>query len=356
MAQPRPKVEYAGEDYELYELDSMLGLPAIAPDENAQVPLLMMHAGDLRAALRVDSLLGGREIVVKPVGPQLARIPGVFGATILGDGAVVVILDGAVLLRRAAALRARGEAPSQVVATPTGLRTRPMVMVVDDSITMRKVSGRVLEREGYEVHTAKDGLDALEQMHERVPDLMLLDLEMPRMDGYELAGYMRGDPLSARFDHRHHLACRRKHRARAFELGVNRYLGKPYQESEMINAVAELLAETASRSGWRRLAHERIRTDIRSVLVPISQTRLLLPNAVISEVLTFVSPDRGDQGTVAAGPGALAGLPSAAGFHRLVCRLCHPRACSTSRSPSSRAWVAMARSPTWAFWRRVFRA
>jgi len=247
MAQDHPKVEYAGEDYELYELDGMLGLPAIAPDENAQVPLLMIHAGDLRAALRVDSLLGGREIVVKPVGPQLARIPGVFGATILGDGAVVVILDGAVLLRRAAALRARGEAPSQVVAAPTGLRTRPLVMVVDDSITMRKVSGRVLEREGYEVHTAKDGLDALEQMHERVPDLMLLDLEMPRMDGYELAGYMRGDSrfrsvpiivITSRVGE--------KHRARAFELGVNRYLGKPYQESEMINSVAELLAESAA--------------------------------------------------------------------------------------------------------------
>ncbi|MFA7540792.1 MAG: response regulator, partial [Lysobacterales bacterium] len=162
-------------------------------------------------------------------------------------GAVVVILDGAVLLRRAAALRARGEAPSQVVAAPTGLRTRPLVMVVDDSITMRKVSGRVLEREGYEVHTAKDGLDALEQMHERVPDLMLLDLEMPRMDGYELAGYMRGDSrfrsvpiivITSRVGE--------KHRARAFELGVNRYLGKPYQESEMINSVAELLAESAA--------------------------------------------------------------------------------------------------------------
>lgn len=245
MAESRPRVEYAGEDYELFELDGMLGLPAIVPDENTQVPLLMIRAGDLRAALRVDSLLGGREIVVKPVGPQLARIPGVFGATILGDGAVVVILDIAVLLRRAAARRERGEVSGATMPVPV-VRARPLVLVVDDSITMRKVSARVLEREGYEVHSAKDGLDALEQMHERIPDLILLDLEMPRMDGYEFAGYVRGD---ARFQKIPIIVITsrvgEKHRARAFELGVNRYLGKPYQEIEMISSVAELLAERA---------------------------------------------------------------------------------------------------------------
>ncbi len=246
MADSRPRVEYAGDDYELFELDGMLGLPAIAPDEHAQVPLLMIRAGDLRAALRVDSLLGGREIVVKPVGPQLARIPGVFGATILGDGAVVVILDIAVLLRRAAARRERGEGAGNNAPAAIA-RMRPQVLVVDDSITMRKVSARVLEREGYEVHTAKDGLDALEQMHERIPDVILLDLEMPRMDGYEFAGYVRGD---ARFQKIPIIVITsrvgEKHRARAFELGVNRYLGKPYQEGEMVSSVAELLAERAA--------------------------------------------------------------------------------------------------------------
>jgi chemosensory pili system protein ChpA (sensor histidine kinase/response regulator) len=116
---------------------------------------------------------------------------------------------------------------------------------------MRKVSARVLEREGYEVQTAKDGLDALEHVHERLPDVILLDLEMPRMDGYEFAGYMRNDPrfrevpivvITSRVGE--------KHRARAFELGVNRYLGKPYQEADMLSAVTELLAE-------RRAANER---------------------------------------------------------------------------------------------------
>ncbi len=242
----RPKVDYAGEDYEIYELDNVIGMSAAITDDNAQVPLLMVRAGDLRVALRVDSLLGGREIVVKPVGPQLARIPGVFGATILGDGAVVVILDVAALLRRAAALRERGDAPAVATLQPA-VRQRPLVLVVDDSITMRKVSSRVLEREGYEVQTAKDGLDALEHVHERLPDVILLDLEMPRMDGYEFAGYMRNDPrlrdvpivvITSRTGE--------KHRNRAYELGVNRYLGKPYQESEMLTAVAELLAERAT--------------------------------------------------------------------------------------------------------------
>lgn len=248
LIEARPKVDYAGEDYEIYDLDSVLGLPPALLDDTTQVPLLMVRAGDLRVALRVDSLLGGREIVVKPVGPQLARIPGVFGATILGDGAVVVILDVSALLRRAAALRERGDAPVQTAVQPA-VRQRPLVLVVDDSITMRKVSSRVLEREGYEVQTAKDGLDALEHVHERLPDVILLDLEMPRMDGYEFAGYMRADPrfrevpivvITSRVGE--------KHRARAFELGVNRYLGKPYQESEMLQAVVELLAE-------RRTAH-----------------------------------------------------------------------------------------------------
>lgn len=243
VQEARPKVDYAGEDYEIYELDNVLGMTAGATDDTAQVPLLMIRAGDLRVALRVDSLLGGREIVVKPVGPQLARIPGVFGATILGDGAVVVILDVAALLRRAAALRDKGDAPVHITPQPS-VRQRPVVMVVDDSITMRKVSARVLEREGYEVATAKDGMDALEQVNERVPDVILLDLEMPRMDGYEFAGYMRADDrfkavpiivITSRMGE--------KHRARAFEIGVNRYLGKPYQEVDMLKAVAELLEE-----------------------------------------------------------------------------------------------------------------
>ncbi|MCS6997697.1 MAG: response regulator, partial [Casimicrobiaceae bacterium] len=204
------------------------------------------------SAVRVDMVLGSREIVVKPVGPQISSVPCVFGATILGDGSVVVILDMAPLVRRAAALRETTEAalaplaqPERVRAAPAAAEKRPrLVMVVDDSITMRKVTGRTLERHDYEVVTAKDGLDAVEKLQERVPDVMLLDIEMPRMDGYELATYVRNDP---RLRHIPIIMITsrtgEKHRQRAFEIGVNRYLGKPYQEAELLRTVAEMLQE-----------------------------------------------------------------------------------------------------------------
>jgi chemosensory pili system protein ChpA (sensor histidine kinase/response regulator) len=178
--------------------------------------------------------------VVKPVGPQVASIPGIFGATIMGDGSVVVILDVAPLARRHAVM------PREHAPQPQSEQRRvPLVMVVDDSVTMRKVTGRVLERHNFEVVSAKDGVDALERLDERVPDLMLLDIEMPRMDGYELATQMKADPrlrdvlimmITSRTGE--------KHRQRAFDIGVDRYLGKPYQENELIRNVYELLKVT----------------------------------------------------------------------------------------------------------------
>ncbi|WP_133477521.1 hybrid sensor histidine kinase/response regulator [Cognatilysobacter segetis] len=230
---------YGGEDYAVHDLGRLLGGTPAKAEGLLQVPLLLIRAGDLRAAVTVDQVIGNREIVVKPVGPQVASVPGIFGATIMGDGRVVVILDVAPLVRRQAALpRGFVEPPMPVVEK----RAVPLVMVVDDSVTMRKVTGRVLERHGYEVATAKDGIDALERMAERVPDLMLLDIEMPRMDGYELAAAMRSDSrlrdvpiimITSRTGE--------KHRQRAFELGVQRYLGKPYQEPELMRNVNELL-------------------------------------------------------------------------------------------------------------------
>jgi chemosensory pili system protein ChpA (sensor histidine kinase/response regulator) len=232
---------YGGEDYAVHDLGRLLGGTPAKAEGLLQVPLLLIRAGELRAAVTVDQVIGNREIVVKPVGPQVASVPGIFGATIMGDGRVVVILDVAPLVRRQAALpRGFVEPPMPVVEK----RAVPLVMVVDDSVTMRKVTGRVLERHGYEVATAKDGIDALERMAERVPDLMLLDIEMPRMDGYELAAAMRSDSrlrdvpiimITSRTGE--------KHRQRAFELGVQRYLGKPYQEPELMRNVNELLEQ-----------------------------------------------------------------------------------------------------------------
>jgi chemosensory pili system protein ChpA (sensor histidine kinase/response regulator) len=231
---------YGGEDYALHDLGNLLGHAPAKAEGQLQMPLLLIRSGELRAAVSIDQVVGNREIVVKPVGPQVASVPGIFGATIMGDGGVVVILDVAPLVRRQAALP-RDTVPA---AAPEPSRRVPLVMVVDDSVTMRKVTGRVLERHNFEVATAKDGIDALEKLDERVPDLMLLDIEMPRMDGYELATAMKADPrlrgvpiimITSRTGE--------KHRQRAFDIGVERYLGKPYQEHELLRNVFDLLAQ-----------------------------------------------------------------------------------------------------------------
>jgi chemosensory pili system protein ChpA (sensor histidine kinase/response regulator) len=233
---------YGGEEYAVHDLGQLVGHAPAKAEGHLQMPLLLVRSGELRAAVTVDQIMGNREIVVKPVGPQVASIPGIFGATIMGDGSVVVILDVVPLVRRQATLPRDVE----VVVPAVEHRRVPLVMVVDDSITMRKVTGRVLERANFEVATAKDGLDALERMAEIVPDLMLLDIEMPRMDGYELATAMKADPrlrnvpiimITSRTGE--------KHRERAFEIGVNRYLGKPYQEPELLRNVNELLGVSA---------------------------------------------------------------------------------------------------------------
>ncbi|MEO6263839.1 MAG: response regulator, partial [Luteimonas sp.] len=239
LDKPDATYAYGGEDYVLHDLGSLLGHAPAKAEGQLQMPLLLIRSGDMRAAVSIDQVLGNREIVVKPVGPQVASVPGIFGATIMGDGRVVVILDVAPLVRRQATL------PRDIEPAPAiEQRHVPLVMVVDDSVTMRKVTGRVLERHNFEVVTAKDGVDALERMVERVPDLMLLDIEMPRMDGYELATQMKDDPrlrdvpiimITSRTGE--------KHRQRAFEIGVQRYLGKPYQEHELLRNVFELLAE-----------------------------------------------------------------------------------------------------------------
>jgi chemosensory pili system protein ChpA (sensor histidine kinase/response regulator) len=187
-------------------------------------------------------MLGAREIVVKPLGPQLAGIRGISGATVLGDGKIVLILDIAALIR------ARARLPE--VAPPSALAPkaddRTFVMVVDDSITVRRVTERLLERNGMRVVTAKDGVDAISLLQEQIPDIMLLDIEMPRMDGYEVASHVRNDKrlrnvpivmITSRVGD--------KHRNRAMELGVDHYLGKPYQESDLLSAISNLVRPRA---------------------------------------------------------------------------------------------------------------
>ena len=239
-------VVYGGETYQIYDLGDLLRQPVSHGIDETQVPLLMSRTGDQRAAVRVTQVIGSKEVVVKSAGVHLSVVPGIFGATIMGDGRVVVILDLAPLVRHGVALRQAPELAAELellepVAEPV-TRRQPLVMVVDDSITMRKVTTRVLERSNFDVFTAKDGLDAVEQLQDRMPDVILLDIEMPRMDGYEVATYIRNDQ---RLKHIPIIMITsrtgEKHRQRALEVGVDRYLGKPYQETDLLKNVQDAL-------------------------------------------------------------------------------------------------------------------
>ena len=241
-----PPFEYGGQKYKFQHLAFYVGRePGPLPDGDVTVPVILVRAGEHSTGLVTDELVGSREIVVKSVGPQIAAIRGISGATILGDGRIVIILDIGALVRTD--WRARTEPVMPREKTDT----RSVALVVDDSITVRRVTQRLLERNGMRVLTARDGVDAMEMLQEHTPDIILLDIEMPRMDGYEVATQVRADPrisgipiimITSRVGE--------KHRARAIEIGVDDYLGKPYQEAQLLEAIEPLIAR-------RREAHLR---------------------------------------------------------------------------------------------------
>jgi chemosensory pili system protein ChpA (sensor histidine kinase/response regulator) len=244
---PDARFDYAGENYLVRYLGAMLDSDA-SPKLDGQslpLPVILVRSTENTVALQVDRLLGSREIVVKTLGAQFASVRGVSGATVTGDGSVVVILDLHALIREQLAL-GLGHA---ILLDPTAVSTVPVVeevektiMVVDDSVTVRKVTGRFLEREGFRVITAKDGVEALQLLQDHIPDVMLLDIEMPRMDGFEVAKNIR---TSSRLRHIPIIMITsrtgEKHREHAFELGVNKYMGKPYQEDLLLTNIKELI-------------------------------------------------------------------------------------------------------------------
>lgn len=239
---------YAGQDYQVRYMGSMLNVGQVnLSDQRKWYPLLLVRAGDHHVAMQVDGLLGNRQIVVKSVGVQVSTVRWISGGTILGDGRVALILDVTALVRSDVAQTA---APQPEVARVDIVSPEPgvgrTVMVVDDSITVRKVTGRLLERHGMNVITAKDGVDAVALLQEQRPDIMLLDIEMPRMDGYELARHMRNsDELNTIPIIMITSRSGDKHRNLAMELGVKRYLGKPYQESDLLDNIYSVLREEA---------------------------------------------------------------------------------------------------------------
>ncbi len=222
--------------YPLHYLGRLLGEAAAPSKAAAQSSVLLLRSGVQRIALHVDEYLKNQEIVVKHIGPQLARLVGIAGATVLGDGSIIMIINPVLLSKRngLALIAPAAPAPEPAIATT--------VMVVDDSLTVRSITSALLEREGYRVTTAKDGVDALEKLQDMLPQVMLLDIEMPRMDGFELAHKLRADPrtrgisiimITSR--------TAAKHRRQAIQLGVDGFLGKPYQEAELLMQIKSLL-------------------------------------------------------------------------------------------------------------------
>lgn len=241
-----PPFEYAGKAYDLRYLGDLLvtGQQPKLSGHSLPLPVILVRGAEHTVAVQVDALAGSREIVVKSLGKQFAVVPGISGATILGDGRVVVILDLLAVIRAQQALYSQQQlAAERAAAIAPQTRRLPLVMVVDDSITVRKVTTRLLERHGMEVVTAKDGVEAIARLQDLHPDLMLLDIEMPRMDGFEVATLVRHDErlqdlpivmITSRTGE--------KHRERAFSLGVNEYLGKPYQETQLLEVIGSLVS------------------------------------------------------------------------------------------------------------------
>ncbi|MBC7785894.1 MAG: Hpt domain-containing protein [Methylophilaceae bacterium] len=239
-------IEWGGKHYAIRYLSKLIGLNDAVPETHNYTSVLLLRSGSYHIALHVDEILGNQEVVMKPIGSQLSRAPGLVGATVTGDGHIVLIMNPVQLANRE--VLSVGSVKVQVtkgVQPQTNTTIKNSVMVVDDSLTMRKVLGRLLEREGFDVIIAKDGMDALQLLQDVTPDIILTDIEMPRMDGFGLVRNIRDDirtkntpvvMISSR--------TAEKHRSVATELGVNAFFGKPVPDDELVAKINELLKLT----------------------------------------------------------------------------------------------------------------
>jgi chemosensory pili system protein ChpA (sensor histidine kinase/response regulator) len=243
---------FGGEQVPFYWAGALLQSSAGSERAAAKAnTIVIARSAAQRVALHVDEVLGNQEVVVKNLGPQLSRLPGMAAISVLASGAVALIYNPVALAavhgekaralqasagRQAASKDAHGAGPT--TPAPTAGSQVPLVLVVDDSITVRRVTQRLLQREGYRVSLAADGLQALERLQQERPAVVLSDIEMPRMDGFDLARNIRADAsladlpiimITSRIAEKHH------DHARA--LGVNHYLGKPYSEEELLRLV-----------------------------------------------------------------------------------------------------------------------
>lgn len=233
-----------GQNIQFYGSGPLLQVKQEATDAKAKsLPVLMLRSAGQSLAMHVDEVLGNREVVVKNMGPQLSHLPGLAGITVLPSGETILIYNPIALAK----VYGDGVRKAQSTVPPPGTSESaqdaaqaPLILVVDDALTVRRVIQRLLVREGYRVALANDGVQALQVLEQQRPLMVLSDIEMPRMDGFELARSIRARPEIA------HLPIvmitsriAQKHREHAMSLGVNHYLGKPYSEQELLGLIRE---------------------------------------------------------------------------------------------------------------------
>lgn len=245
----RESIEHLGRQYKVHYLPVLLGkLDATAEGTRAS-RVLLLRAGDERVAVLVDEVLGSREIMVKHVGAQIGSVQGILGATVLGDGRGVLIINPIEFARRGdlRAIPAAGAPHPAEASARTDFSQGALVLVVDDSLTVRKFTTRLLAREGFRVATARDGVEALDQVKVALPDVILLDIEMPRMDGFELTRVLHSDPRTAGIPIIMITSrTAEKHRQYAMDLGVRVCLGKPYSERDLVTHIAHCTERRAA--------------------------------------------------------------------------------------------------------------
>ena len=234
-----PSYHFSNRDYPLWNMESLLNNePIHLPQKHIECHIVLLRNGASLIALQVDEINESRDSVLKPASPQLSNIRGIAGATVLGNGKVVLIIDVPSLILYA---ESRDNKPSEIIYASDDDGETIKALVVDDSITVRKVTERFLNRHNIKSYTAIDGVDALNVLENMTPDIMLIDIEMPNMDGLELAQRVRADDklkntpiimITSRTGN--------QHRETAQEIGVNTFLPKPYQEAELIENIQSL--------------------------------------------------------------------------------------------------------------------
>lgn len=249
------EVQWLGNNYPFHYLPRVLGDTEHQYEAKPYNCVMLLKSGESRLAIHVDELVRNQEVVLKNIGPQLSRVPGIAGATVMPNGQPVLVLNPVQI-----AAREYIPVPVEVETRIEKAKTAPIVMVVDDSLTVRKITGRLLARQGYQVVTAKDGVDALQQLQDVTPEVMLVDIEMPRMDGFDLTKNLRRDPLTANIPIIM-ITSRTadKHKNHALQLGVNVFLGKPYQEEELIRHIESFV---------RQPARQQVTSTVKRLLQP----------------------------------------------------------------------------------------